>query len=177
MSFASVVHNVGLSEESVFFIPLSSLNCTGWRAGKCNSRKREGWKSTAERSGAIMLAARRAKFQPSKNLASEIWQHWHTFVLIMGWMMIFTFNEVWYAWPRYCFLNKRSNLLRQLNKRFLSLFAVPFQWMRMPKTLDFSEVFLNRCFRNRDSIFWESSPFSHQTENTLEQVVSLNNCV
>ena len=53
--FPMDVFSVARSGIKWIFIPFSSLNCTGGGRG-CNSRKRKGWKSTAERSGAIMLA-------------------------------------------------------------------------------------------------------------------------
>ena len=67
----SVLLSVARSGIKWIYIPLSSLNCTGWRAGKCNSRKREGCKSTAERSGAIML------YQADQGPIFNLLKIWH----------------------------------------------------------------------------------------------------
>ena len=56
------------------FDPFLSLDCARSEGGGAQSKERKGSNFAVQRSGAIVLQARRAKCILSKNLAIAIWQ-------------------------------------------------------------------------------------------------------
>ena len=71
--------------------PFLSLDCARVEGGKAQSKERKGSNFAAQRSGAIVLQARRAEHIQYKNLTTAIWQQW------FGWRMLKTMTMIMMA--------------------------------------------------------------------------------